>query len=386
MANEHDPCDARSFEKLRRILPAMSRERRGGTSLARPLPDEVAFKLTNRCNLRCTHCYQWNEKGHHWTLGPSEREADLPFEIVKQVLAVTRTVRSNIYLWGGEPLLYRAWDDLVALLVRDPRWVTLCTNGLEIERRLESILEISERLEVYAAIDGPSDAHDAVRGPRAFERTMRGMDLLVDQRRAGRFRGELSINCVTTDQNVDWLPDFVRSCDARGFDTIYISLPWYLSDDTSREMDAYCREHRPWDLEDRQGTRSWWSYKYRIDPARIEPLARALATLRRSVNRIKLRWNPAVEPGDLEEFLSGSSKPAGGKSKCLSIGNRMDVLPDGKVVSCKFFPESEVGDLARQGLEEVWHGERFETMRRTVARHGLLPVCAKCNLLYSRGT
>ncbi|HAU87132.1 MAG TPA: radical SAM protein, partial [Lachnospiraceae bacterium] len=29
------------------------------------LPLIVGFKLTNRCNLRCKTCYEWNEQGYH---------------------------------------------------------------------------------------------------------------------------------------------------------------------------------------------------------------------------------------------------------------------------------------------------------------------------------
>lgn len=32
---------------------------------ATPLPESVGIKLTNQCNLRCKHCYQWNDTGYH---------------------------------------------------------------------------------------------------------------------------------------------------------------------------------------------------------------------------------------------------------------------------------------------------------------------------------
>jgi radical SAM protein with 4Fe4S-binding SPASM domain len=63
----------------------------------------------------------------------------------------------------------------------------------------------------------------------------------------------------------------------------------------------------------------------------------------------------------------------------------MDVFPDGEVVSCKFFPEFRVGNLHEAGVEEVWKGQRFDQVRETVSRCGLMPVCAKCPLLYTRG-
>jgi radical SAM protein with 4Fe4S-binding SPASM domain len=85
-------------------------------------------------------------------------------------------------------------------------------------------------------------------------------------------------------------------------------------------------------------------------------------------------------------FIAGSDKPALGRTRCNAIRARLDVFPNGDVVSCKFFPEFRVGNLKDQELNEVWRGRRFDEIRETVSTCGLMPVCAKCNLLYTRGT
>src|SRR5581483_5178975 len=97
--------DRIAFEKLRRIAPAALAARRPGAGV-RPLPDEISFKLTNRCNLRCHHCYQWGDDGHHLEMDAAERDGDLPIELVASVLEATRARGSNVFLWGGEPLFY----------------------------------------------------------------------------------------------------------------------------------------------------------------------------------------------------------------------------------------------------------------------------------------
>ena len=65
-AGTRPPIDPTAFAKLRRIAPTQLAARRDAADWrARPLPEEIAFKLTNRCDLRCTHCYQWNDDGYH---------------------------------------------------------------------------------------------------------------------------------------------------------------------------------------------------------------------------------------------------------------------------------------------------------------------------------
>jgi MoaA/NifB/PqqE/SkfB family radical SAM enzyme len=118
------PVDAAAFEKMRRIARGLGEARRalveGGPRTA-DLPEEVAFKLTNRCDLRCAHCYQWNDGGYHRGLAPGAKGGDLDLAIVERVLEATRVRKSNVILWGGEPLVYRHWDGLVELLAEDPR-------------------------------------------------------------------------------------------------------------------------------------------------------------------------------------------------------------------------------------------------------------------------
>ena len=88
----------------------------------------------------------------------------------------------------------------------------------------------------------------------------------------------------------------------------------------------------------------------------------------------------------MRPFIMGSDKPAQNKTACHAIQTRMDIFPNGDVVSCKFFPEFRMGNLKDEGLAGVWTGERFQQVRQTISQCGLMPVCAKCNLLYTRGT
>ena len=381
--------DRVAFEKLRRIAPAALAARRphgAGAPPVRPLPDEVAFKLTNRCNLRCEHCYEWNEQGYHRRLEPAERDGDLDLAVVAKVLEATRELGSNVYLWGGEPLVYRHWDGLVDLLAEHRRWTSMCTNGMLVERRLDSLLRISERLEVVVALDGFEAEHEALRGGGSYGPTFRGLRRLVEEKAAGRYLGEVTVNCVFQDAMVGRLADFVRFLDDEGVDTVYLSYPWHISPGTAAAMDHFVAEHFPLlTLRTAGGRASWHSYTFTLSPDVVERLRRDLAAVDAGSWRVKVRYNPELDEDERAEFLAGSSRPAGGRTRCLSLGSRLDVLPTGEAVSCKFFPEFTVGDLRRSDVEAVWHGRAFDRVRDIVGRCGLMPVCAKCNLLYTRG-
>jgi len=380
------PLDPIAFEKMRRIVPNLLAGRSEADAAdwrARPLPEEVAFKLTNRCDLRCGHCYQWSTVGYHHKLPLAERRGDLDLAIVARVLEATREVQSNVFLWGGEPLLYRDWEGLIELLAADPRWTSVCTNGTLIEKRLSSLLTLGRHLEVSLSLDGFEAEHDAVRGKGSFARAWRGMELLLERKRTSEFEGEVTVNFVITDPMIARTYEFVARLDEAGVDTVYVSLPWYLAADGAARMDRYFAEHFAWSVG--AGQPSWHSYTYRLDPARVDELRERFARIDATRWRTRIRYNPRLVGEDLLPFILGSDKPAQGRTRCQSTRTRMDVFPNGDVVSCKFFPEFRVGNLHDDGLEAIWHGERFDRVRETVTRCGLMPACAKCNLLYTRG-
>ena len=271
--------DRPAFEKLRRIAPNWLASRRPDESdgwQPRPLPEEVAFKLTNRCDLRCDHCYQWNKKGYHHGLSGG----DLDLTVVEKVLVATRSLRSNVYLWGGEPLVYRYWDGLVDLLEREQRWTSICTNGTMLERRLDSLLRISDRLELVIAIDGLEEEHDGLRGQGTFRRMIGGLRALVSAKRAGRYRGEITVNSVFQDAMIGRLYDLICFLQDEGVDTVYCSFPWYISEETSARMDAHVAAHLPWLTLPGAGRQpSWYSYTFRLDPAWEDALRADLARI-----------------------------------------------------------------------------------------------------------
>ena len=378
------PIDREGFEKLRRIAPnQLAAQRAPDEWRARQRPEEVAFKLTNRCDLRCSHCYQWGDAGYHRSLLAPERGGDLPLPVIAKVLEATRALRSNVFLWGGEPLVYREWDGLVDLLAAHERWTSICTNGTLVERRLPSLLRISSRLEMSLSIDGLEADHDALRGAGSFARTVGGLRALARAQQAGDYHGEISVNCVMSDAMVPRLYELVATLEAEGAGTIYLSFPWFISEGAASKMDHYVAARLPHLSVPEQA--SWRSFTFRLDPDRLEQLRAELARVDAGQWRVKLRYNPALREDELRDFIMGSDRPAQGKTRCLAVRTRLDVFPNGDVVSCKFFPEFTVGNLRDASVDDVWHGERFDEVRRTVATCGLMPVCAKCNLLYTRG-
>jgi cyclic pyranopterin phosphate synthase len=94
---------------------------------------DLRVSLTDRCNLRCTYCMP--AEGLDWL--PKDQVLE-PAELGRLLrIAVTRLGITNIRFTGGEPLLVRQLEDIVAVAAAlEPRpEIAMTTNGLGLARR-----------------------------------------------------------------------------------------------------------------------------------------------------------------------------------------------------------------------------------------------------------
>ncbi|HBS45332.1 MAG TPA: radical SAM protein [Paenibacillus sp.] len=382
--------DEDCLNRLKKTIKHMSISRKSiinDPSYCTDLPVEIGLKLTNGCNLRCKHCFEWNDEGFHRDMDLQEQRAQLDIDIIKKILEQTQSVKSNLYLWGGEPLIYNKWNELVDLLTADPRWTVLCTNGLLIENKIESLLQISENLACLISLEGFEEENDRIRGKGTFQNVMRNIDLLLDLQRKGIYKGRVSVHMTISEYMVDKLYDFVDFFENKDIDTLYLTLPWYLPEEVSNEMDQYYNKNFKWLANniDEHHRHSWHSFKFKLEPDFVEPLIQQMEQINQKNWSIRVRYQPGLETNQVKDYIVGSSEPVQNKEKCLALNSRMDVLTDGKVTACKHFSELAVADLnLADDIKAVWQGEEFNEVRKTI-NCGLMPVCSKCILLYLNG-
>ena len=108
-------------------------------AFGRPLHD-LRISVTDRCNFRCTYCMPKEIFGRDYEF--LARELLLSFEEIERVAAAfVRLGTKKIRLTGGEPLLRRGIEDLIARLAALPgvEDLTLTTNGALLERKAAAL-------------------------------------------------------------------------------------------------------------------------------------------------------------------------------------------------------------------------------------------------------
>jgi GTP 3',8-cyclase len=138
-------------------------------AFGRPLRD-LRISVTDRCNFRCTYCMPKEVFGHDYRF--LDRKELLDFEEITRVAraAVSLGVQ-KLRLTGGEPLIRRGIEDLVAMLAELDAEVTLTTNASLLPRKAQALKDAG-LARITVSLDSLDDA--------TF-RTMNDVDFPVDR-------------------------------------------------------------------------------------------------------------------------------------------------------------------------------------------------------------
>jgi radical SAM protein with 4Fe4S-binding SPASM domain len=153
--------------------------------------------VTNRCNLRCKHCYMSSGLPLPNEVGTTERMKAIS-------IFAACCPGSKITFTGGEALLDPDIFELLAFARRSGLRTELYSNGLTI-KDLSTALRIASSVdEVQVSIDGACAAtNDEIRGKGTFNKIVRGIKLLDEARfiKSSNFKFRLAL--TLTSSNVE---------------------------------------------------------------------------------------------------------------------------------------------------------------------------------------
>ncbi len=160
-----------------------------------------SIDVTNRCNLRCEHCYYYADGDDRL---PDELSADAWVERLEDLKRASRLKLPffNATWVGGDPLIRR---DVIERCKPFFRYNTVVTNGT---------MPLPDWPDVnwYVSIDGDEAAHEAMRDPEGRYRKNGGLGIYHRVRENVRRNQHLrlTICCVITRTNVHTIERVVR--------------------------------------------------------------------------------------------------------------------------------------------------------------------------------
>jgi len=143
-----------------------------------PLPPFVILFINSICNMKCEHCFYWQNLN---------RRDDLTFEEIVQLSEDLGPIE-NLNLSGGEPFLRKEFGAICRQFIRrnGVKEIYVPSNGWYTDKMVAQIRETLEEpsLKIFAvelSLDGMAEYHDRFRvAPGAFERAMNSYDALAE--------------------------------------------------------------------------------------------------------------------------------------------------------------------------------------------------------------
>ena len=204
---------------------------------------QVSLRLTDLCNLRCHTCGQWGDNGYLIGRPMAElvRDEVAPeryIELLEDL--VQHGHRPGVYLWGGEPMLYRGLVRVVEAAAKLGLPTSIATNATKLADNAERLVGAPMFL-VQVSIDGADAAsHNACRpgaNPSAdnYATIVDALDAMkiVRARRGARLPilvGLCTINRLNADRLVDIYDAFADQLDVMVF---YLS--WWIDEESAAQ-------------------------------------------------------------------------------------------------------------------------------------------------------
>jgi AdoMet-dependent heme synthase len=280
----------------------------------------IQWHLTERCNLRCRHCYQEGYGGE-----------ELP---LSEIIGIIQDLSAMIDDWsdtyeiafkrsfnvtGGEPFLRADLFDILDVMGDHGFDLYLLTNGILIDRfKAEKMAALGVK-GVQVSLEGPEEIHDKIRGQGSFRSSLEGLRHLV----AADI--PVTLNLTLSRLNADFIDRMVELAKAAGVRRLGFSrlvpsgkglglLPEMLG---GEEVEAIYRQilsQKPEGLEIVTG----------------DPVASQMA------------FSPFHE--DLGDI------PLGG---CAAGVSGLTILADGTITPCRRMPIA-IGNIRKNTLRELW--------------------------------
>ena len=321
-----------------------------------PGPCLVTIFPTNRCNMRCTICWQrWSEFTYDEV--PDERWLRLIDE------GAEMRVWDWIIVGGGEPMV-RA--DLVMQLCdricRHGMDGALHTNGTLFTRdHIEHLIDIGLR-RVVVSLDGPNaEINDRIRTKGSFQKATENLRLFKELKRKRRARlPETSLLTTLTNLNYDKLDQMVDLARELGCEEGVTLSNLIVQEEVCASFDLSEEQRAEFPMHLRRAMRRGRWKRVLTNFRRFLPENQA------TLSRMEVAEDASVSLGRIAQ------------SRCFEPWLSTSITSDGKVGPCCAFWAEDADNIRNMSLREVWLGPYMEKVRRQLVIDDLPEYCLRC--------
>ncbi|RJQ16108.1 MAG: radical SAM protein [Nitrospiraceae bacterium] len=301
------------------------------------------WHITERCNLRCIHCYQ-----------EETDNKELSFIEIKDVIGEIReTLRAweenykigfspGFNITGGEPFLRRDFFQILEEIRKDGADIYILSNGTMIDKeRAEALSRLGVK-GVQISVEGPLEIHDRIRGEGSFTKAMRGTGNLLD---AGM---TVTLNATLSDLNGPYIHELVSLAAGAGVQNLGFSrlVPCGRGGTLLNEM---------------------------MDAQKVKKLYLSLSSVQvKGLNIVT--GDPIASQMNLKGASDTGCTAYGG---CAAGVSGLTIRPDGTINPCRRL-DIPIGNIMEDSLREVWATSEVLNLLRDKSKYkGKCGACCR---------
>ncbi len=279
----------------------------------------IQWHITDRCNLRCRHCYQETYR----------KQNELPLEEIQKVFFnISNFVKGRgqklvLDITGGEPFLYKGWKEIIHLTGQSDiiKELGIITNGFFLTpENIEFLGNLKTFTSIKISAEGiTKPSYEYYRGKNTYGRFIIGCEVL----KTSLPKVKKFLMFTLTKKNADMVPglfDFIKYYNLDGF-IIERFIPWGVGRAIKETVVS---------LEEWKNVLKTLCEKTGVDPD--------ISTL------IPYRGFMV---------LAGKRKFSLFGAPCIVGIDGIAVMPDATVFPCRRFPLN-IGNLRQSPLEKIW--------------------------------
>ena len=304
-------------------------------------PMSVYIMITRRCNLRCAMC------GIPYDIRP-ELTVDQWKAILDDVAAFAGGY-CKIQFSGGEPLIYEGFLDVLEHAVKRGLLPGFCTNATVInEENAQRIMTMGLE-NVNVSLDGIGAVHDRIRGEESFERTDKGIRLLIAAReKSGSYTPLILKTCLMGTNAAD-VPNLIAY---------------------TREVGADGLLFQP--MEIRSGD---WGDNEELFRAEGDAIEKAIGLLIEDKQKSGIVMNGLRHLELFREYFKDPEGDHPGRQQCTVGDTGMMIHCDGAMALCVEL--GNIGGATETPPSVAWRSKEAEVMRQRIhaCQKGCLQTC-----------
>ena len=337
------------------------------SEITRTLLTHLTLMLTYYCNMSCAMCGQVYSKRR------IKKYAYLPFEVIKSQIENCHDLKS-VYLFGGEPLLYPDFDELVKYLFKQQLTIIMTTNGLELHKHIDSIVNYVTDISISIDSNVKED-FESIRSKNTYERVMGNYKLLLDECRKRNSHLQIGLNIVIMKENCRYLLELNESFhkDIDNINRINYEVPITINRCIGEEYQKICDDW--FDVK----ADSWMWFCNKLENFTNEEID----IIEQDIQKLKASSKVTflAPASGLKKFLMNEESIS--NPICRFSYHSCSILPNGDVTFCVDFPDYILGSVYTDNIVSIFDNKRARDFREYFEENGNLPICQRCPRIFN---